>query len=236
MPFHGLAKPLFPIHGCFDNVLARQMGDTLVTRLDQGLGGRVAPDNVSRDGRRVAHPALVAIEKHQRQSGKMVRNGNLSGDQRGIDGADGILRDQHVNGGALQLGAVARAEHGDGHILQGRLVTCPFQEWCQEWGRRDLIDEEADDALPSGRNRMGRAAPISQLIGSLLDAPARGLRDAGIGHAIEHQRNGSLGHAGQFRHVMHGCALFHIPSIATGHPLLMHKPRLLPAFRALEIA
>jgi hypothetical protein len=72
-----------------------------------------------------------------------------------------------------------------------------------------FIDEEADDALAAGGHGVGFAAAIAQLISGFLHAAARSFGDASIGNAVENQRYRGLGNAGQFGHVMHGCALVH---------------------------
>ena len=180
------------------------MGDAAMPRLEQGQRGGVTTHNVAGNDRRIAQLAFIAVEQDQRQFGKGFWNNDLPGNQRGVDDADGLLRNQQVDGRLLQCRVAAGAERGHRDILQRRLVARAVQEGRGKGGGGNLVEHQADDALAPLGHDMGLAAAIAKLFDSLHHAAAGCLRYPGIGHIVEHQGNGGLRYAGELGDIGHG--------------------------------
>ncbi|UXN74891.1 hypothetical protein N8D56_07795 [Devosia sp. A8/3-2] len=187
-PFvHGPAEALFAIDRGLENGFAGQMRDTAMARLEQGFGRGKSTHEIAGDHRGIAQFALVAIEQHRGQFAETVGHADLAGDQRGIENADGFLRDQQVDGGLFRGRIGAGAEGGDGHVLQGGFVAGAHDEGRGEGGSGDFIDDEADDALAAFGHGMGLAAAIARGLGGIEHAAPCGAGHPGIGNAVEHR-------------------------------------------------
>ncbi len=104
-------------------------------RLQQRPGRRITAGDVGRHHRGVVALLVIAVEQHRRHVAQPLGHLHRSGDEAGIEHADDLVAQEHIERQALQLGIGAGREGGDHHVLQRRFLAGALDERGGE-GRR----------------------------------------------------------------------------------------------------